>query len=131
MILPDPSPETRPFWAAAAEHRLMLRHCARCDRWLHPQFTFCPCGAPSLDWRESSGDAVLVSHSIVRWVPVPAFRDELPFTLLLVRLREGPQLVSSLPGEGHALRCGMPMRATFTNIDPEIALVRFVPTEVV
>ncbi len=127
MILPGPSDATRPFWDAAAQQRLLLRHCPRCSSWLHPQLVFCGCGEWRLEWREASGEARLLSHTIARRMPVPALQGEVPFTVLLVRTREGPQLVSSLPGDGHALRCGMPMRVAFDPPVDGVALVRFVP----
>jgi len=127
VILPAPTPSTRPFWEAATGGRLLLRYCPACARWLHPQLTFCGCGETALQWREASGEATLVSHAVARWTPLPALQAELPFTLLLVRTREGPPLVSSLPGEGHVLRCGMPMRVSFGVPVDGIALVQFKP----
>ena len=72
MILPGPSDATRPFWDAAAQQRLLLRHCPRCGSWLHPQLVFCGCGEWRLEWREASGEARLLSHTIARRMPVPA-----------------------------------------------------------
>jgi uncharacterized OB-fold protein len=112
MILPEPSPETAPFWAAVAEHRLLLRYCPLCGIWLHPQMTLCSCGSQSLEWREASGYARLVSYTVVRRTP---FSEQVgvPYTLLLVRLREGPQLISSVPGDAHEWYCGMPLMVVF------------------
>lgn len=128
MILPAPTLATQPFWDAAAAGCLLLRHCPACSRWLHPQSTFCRCGETALEWRQASGEATLVSHAVARWFPLPALTTDLPFTLLLVRTREGPQLVSALPGDGHALHCGMSMRVAFGAPVDGIALVRFEPT---
>lgn len=127
MILPEPSAQTRPFWSAAAEHRLVLRYCPECDAWLHPQAPLCGCGRTKLGWREASGRGTLVAYTVVRHTPVPALQEHLPCTLLLVRLAEGPQLVSSLPGDGHTLRCGIAMRAIFDDIAEGVTLVRFRP----
>ena len=115
MILPEPSPETAPFWAAAAEHRLLLRFCPVCGTWLHPQMTLCPCGSQSLEWREASGRASLVSYTFVRRTPFPE-QVAVPYTLLLVRLREGPQLMSAVLGDSHEWHCGMPLVVTFDDL---------------
>lgn len=127
MILPQPTATTQPFWDAAARHRLLLRRCPGCARWLHPQLTFCGCGHTALEWQEASGDAVLVSYAVARRAPVPALQADLPFTLLLVRTHEGPQLVSALPGDGHTLHCGMPMRVSFPEPAEGITRVYFAP----
>lgn len=115
MIVPEPSPETAPFWAAAAAHRLLLRYCPLCEAWLHPQMTLCPCGSQMLEWREASGYANLVSYVVVRRTPFPE-QVAVPYTLLLVRLREGPQLVSAVAGDNHEWSCGMPLVVAFDDI---------------
>lgn len=127
MIIPDPAPETAPFWSAAAEQRFLLHHCPGCGAWLHPQSDFCPCGAGALEWRQASGLATLVSYTVVRHTPVPAL--DVPFTLVLVRLDEGPQFIASLPGDHHGLRVGMPMRVTYDRVGSATTLPRFVPAE--
>ena len=128
MIIPDPSPGTRPFWAAANEQRFLLHHCPGCGTWLHPQTAFCPCGAPSLEWREASGRATLVSYAVVRRTPLPASLA-VPYTLLLVRLGEGLQYVCSLPGDDQALQVGMPLAVRFDALTAGVTLPRFAPVE--
>ena len=130
MIVPEPSPETAPFWAATADHRLLLHHCPLCGTWLHPQIALCPCGSQSLEWREASGHASLVSYTVVRRTPFPE-QVAVPYTLLLVRLREGPQLISALAGDHHELHCGMPLVVVFDDItagENRWTLPRFVGT---
>jgi uncharacterized OB-fold protein len=127
MILPQPSPTTAPFWAAARAHRLELPRCDRCRRWVHPQATACPCGAGELRWERAGGRGRLVSFTVVRRAPHPALADAVPYTITLVALDEGPQLVSGLPGEGHGLVVGERVEVDFDDVDDEIALPRFVP----
>jgi hypothetical protein len=127
MIIPEPSAATEPFWLAAREHRLLLLFCARCNTWLHPQATVCPCGSWHLTWKEASGTAFLVSYTVVRITPLPALAQEVPYTLLLVKFLEGPQFISALPGDGHTLQCGMSLTVTFADVTPEITLIRFTP----
>jgi uncharacterized OB-fold protein len=130
MILPLPDEATRPFWQGTAQRKLLLRHCLTCQRWLHPQLTECGCGGKQkLEWREASGDGILVAHTEVQYMPVPALRSMVPFTLLLVRTGEGPQLVSSVPGTGHALSIGMRLKAVYDDVGSGINLIRFVPVE--
>ncbi len=128
MILPLPDEATRPFWDGAAQRKLLLRHCHTCRKWLHPQLLECGCGGnKKLEWREASGNATLLAHTEVHSIPVPALRALVPFTLLLVRTQEGPQLVSSMPGVGHALRVGLRVSADYDDVGSGICLVRFLP----
>jgi uncharacterized OB-fold protein len=127
VIYPAPSAATEPFWAGAREHRLTLPRCAQCRRWLHPQAAGCPCQADESAWEEASGDATLVSYTVVRRAPHPALADDVPYTVMLVALAEGPQLVSGLAGEGHALQIGERLDVWFEDIDDELTLPRFAP----
>ena len=115
MIVPDPSPLTAPFWDAATKHRLLMRYCSACGTWRHPQVLLCSCGSEALEWREATGYASLISYTVTRKAILPGQID-VPYTLLLVRLFEGPQLVSSLPGDGYELYCGMQLRVQFDDI---------------
>ena len=129
MILPDPSPSTAQFWEAAGRHKLVMHYCTACGTWLHPQVSVCSCGSQTLEWREVSGQASLVSYTVTRRTMLP---DQVivPYTLLLVRLLEGPQLVSALPGDNYELHCGMSLIVQFEDIVQEgqvWSLPRFVP----
>lgn len=115
MIVPDPSPSTATFWEAARRHKLVMHYCTTCGTWLHPQVTVCTCGSQSLEWREVSGRASLVSYTVTRRAVLPGQVD-VPYTLLLVRLLEGPQLVSALPGDNYELRSGMQLIVQFDDI---------------
>lgn len=129
MILPDPSPLTAPFWEAASRHKLVMHYCDTCGTWLHPQISICPCGSHLLAWREVSGQASLISYAVTRRTMLQDQVD-VPYTLLLVRLLEGPQLVSALPGDRYELHCGMPLVVHFEDIVGEgrvWSLPRFIP----
>jgi uncharacterized OB-fold protein len=127
MIVPGPSPDTQPFWDAARAHRLELPRCATCWRWLHPQAAGCPCGADERAWSEASGRATLLSHTVVHRPPHPSLADEVPYTVTLVALEEGPQLVSGLRGAGHDLSVGQSLVVTFDDVEDDVTLVRFAP----
>jgi uncharacterized protein len=57
-----------PFFAAAARDVLLIKRCARCDRWLEPGATGCPeCGAADPRWEQAAGRGRLIS-----WAELPA-----------------------------------------------------------
>ena len=57
-----------PFFAAAARDVLLIKRCARCDRWLDPGATGCPeCGAADPRWEQAAGHGRLIS-----WAVLPA-----------------------------------------------------------
>jgi uncharacterized protein len=61
-----------PFFAAAARDVLLIKRCARCDRWLDPGATGCPeCGAADPRWEQAAGHGRLIS-----WAVLPAGKPD-------------------------------------------------------
>jgi uncharacterized OB-fold protein len=130
MILPDPSPDTEAYWEAAREQRFLLRYCDACNKWFHPRQTHCVCGQMT-SWRESRGVGRLMAHTVVHYELNPGMKGMTPYTITLTRLDEGPQVLTSLPGEMIGLVAGMAMQATYDAVIPEVTLPRFSPASTV
>jgi hypothetical protein len=126
MILPDPGPDTAPYWTGAREGELRLRYCPGCERWQHPRVAQC-CEGIALEWRAASGRGTLLSYAVVRLALQPALTAEVPYTVTYTRTREGPLLVTALRGDAQVLRVGMPMEISFDKVGESVALPRFVP----
>lgn len=87
-------PDTSPYWLAADEGRLLLRHCTACDTHHHYPREICPfCGSSATGWRESSGTGCVYSFSTMG-------QGEAAYTLAHVTLDEGPTVMSNLLGTG-------------------------------
>jgi uncharacterized protein len=107
-----------PFFAAAARDVLLIKRCARCDRWLDPGATGCPgCGAADPQWEQAAGRGLLIS-----WAELPAGKPgpaDPPGVLALVELDEGPWLRTRLEGIGATgtagLRPGLRLNAHFVH----------------
>ncbi len=114
---------TAPFFDGAADGRLVVRRCEACDRWFAPDETGCPgCGSGELGWAEASGEATLVTWTVVH----PRDPGEPPAYLALVELAEGPWLHTRLDGVDPAsLREGLPLRAAFVHPDEGESYVLF------
>lgn len=99
--LPTPNAESRPFWDAAAKGVLRIQRCDSCDQAQFPPRAICGhChakGAPR--WVDAKGTGAIASHTTVHRPPSPAFKTELPYTLALVTLDEGPRMLVTLRGE--------------------------------
>jgi len=53
---PAVTPETKPFWDAAADGRLVIKQCTACGQSHHYPRTICPfCGSDATEWRPASG----------------------------------------------------------------------------
>lgn len=109
--------DTAGFWAAAREHRLVIRWCRGCGAWLHLPRAYCPrCHTFGDDWRDVEGRGRLYSWTTVEHQVHPGHPT--PYTVVLVELDDVPEvrLLGSLPGRP-ALVAGMPMVARYEEID--------------
>ena len=111
--MPEPSPESRPYWEGLAQRRLVLQRCADCGRIRHYPQPMCPaCHSLAADWVEASGAAMVHSWTVAHHPYHPAFRAELPYVLATADLAEGVRLVAQLRGAAE-LRLGLPLRVGF------------------
>lgn len=73
--LPAPvrNPESEPYFAAAREGRLLVKHCNACGSAHHYPRVLCPfCHSDMLEWREFKGTGTIYSFSVTRKAgPVP------------------------------------------------------------
>jgi len=68
------------------------------------------------------------SYTVARRPTHPAFADRVPYVIAIVELEEGPRMTTNVVGcEPDDVHIGMPVRATFEDVDEEIALVCFEP----
>lgn len=105
-------PGDEPFWQAAREGRLLVKHCDRCDRLHYYPRVHCPlCGHGQTRWREVTGRGTVYSHSIVPRAPRPT-------APAIIELEEGLRLSTVVvDADVHALRIG------------DAVTLRFVPTQ--
>ncbi len=87
LIHLTPDVWTEPFWAAAAEHRLVVPRCTQCGTFRFPPSAFCwHCHAQAVEWVERPGRGTVFSFTIV-WHPVlPDLADSVPFAPAVVEL---------------------------------------------
>jgi uncharacterized OB-fold protein len=123
---------TREFWESAKQGKLVFQYCSKCDMLqAYPKPCCSECGSERLSWKEVSGEGTVYSFTIPRQVVdnSPAFKDQLPFVVAVVQLKEGPRLITNivdLPPE--EVKIGMEVRVTFEDISPEITLPKFRPS---
>ncbi|MFJ6697246.1 Zn-ribbon domain-containing OB-fold protein [Streptomyces sp. NPDC091272] len=95
--VPDADAFTRPYWAAAAEGRLLIRRCADCGRAHHYPREFCPyCWSEEVGWERASGRATLYTWSVVHRNDLPPFGDRVPYVAAVVDLAEGPRMMTEI-----------------------------------
>jgi uncharacterized OB-fold protein len=89
----------------------------------------CPrCGGTAFAWREASGKGRLQSFAVQHRAP-PEHADRVPYVYALVRLEEGPAIISNVVADVPRLHVGLELEVTFSDeAGNELAWPTFVPT---
>ena len=124
--LPRPDALAAPFWAGAKQNKLLLQHCPACGDVRFPPGPVCPkCLAGGQDWIEASGTGTLESWIDMHRAYWDGYKDDLPYRVCLVRLKEGPLLVSNLVGNTGDLHLGAPVTVVFDAVTEDVTLPKF------
>ena len=113
--VPHPDRESQPFWDGAAEGKLRLQRCTACGKFRnYPQLVCTDCYSLSVEWVEASGRGEVHSWTVAHHAFLPAFKADLPYTLVIVDLAEGPRTMGRLdPSAQERLSIGLPVRVAF------------------
>lgn len=120
--LPTPTRESQPYWQGLLEGRLMLQSCAGCGKVRHYPRPVCDvCFSMDARWIEAKGTGVVHSWTVCHHPYHPAFKGEVPYTLVLVDLPEGPRLNVPLRAST-SVHIGQQVRIAVERISGHIAL---------
>ena len=79
--------------------RFALPRCEACGEFHFYPRPVCPhCASARISWAEASGRGEVYSHSTVHRAPSPAFKDDVPYVIAIVKTDEGPHLLSRIVG---------------------------------
>jgi uncharacterized OB-fold protein len=117
------------FWARVHEGVLAIQRCGECGEWQHPPLPVCrTCSSRDLAFAAVSGRGEIWSYTICHPPVLAAYADRVPYNAIVVRLAEGPFLVSNLTsGDPADLAVGRAVHVVFDRIDDSFTLPRFRP----
>ncbi len=89
----------KPFWDAWKEgERFLLHRCATCGRHDWPASCCVTHGRAPMSWVETSGAGVVDTYTIFHKAYIKELAAEVPYTVAVVRLDEGPYFHTRLVG---------------------------------
>lgn len=99
--------DSQSWWDATAAGRLTVQRCATCGHaQLYPRALCVSCHGADLALSDATGRGTVHSYTIVHRAPHPAF--ETPYVVALVRLDEGPVVMSNIVEcASESVRCDM------------------------
>jgi uncharacterized OB-fold protein len=126
--LPEPTPESKPYWDALNEGRLVLQSCGACGRVRHYPRPLCDdCYSFDVRWIDAKGTGTVHSWTVTHHAFNPGFKAELPYVLVTVDLPEGVRMQAPLRGaDAGVLKPGLPVRLVVEPARDGLALPAFV-----
>ena len=122
---PDPeiNIETKAFWDAANEEKLLLKSCRSCGKFHYYPRAHCPyCLSDDLEWIEASGKGSIYTFSVMR-------QATNPYIIAYVSLEEGVRMLTNIvdcdPG---AIQVEQPVEVVFSRTKSGHSLPVFRPT---
>ena len=129
--LPKRNGDTRAFWEGCRQHELQFQQCRDCGQIRWPPATLCPhCHSTETSPLISKGQGRVYTFAVYHIAFHPGFADELPYTVAVVALDEGPHLLTNIVDcRPDAVQCDMPVEVVWDDIDEEISLPKFRPRQ--
>jgi len=125
-LLPDVTDLNAPYWEGLAVGELRIQQCNACDARQHPSESFCyNCGSQDITWHPVNGNGEIYSFIKVHQLYHAAFKDHLPYIVVIIQLNEGPRILGAMFGLNAEPKIGARVRAAFQNIDDESAFLLF------
>lgn len=127
--VPEPTPDTQPFWDGCARGELRLQRCRDCGKpYFYPRAVCPECGSTDVEWFTASGRATLYSY-VINHRPARGFENDGPYAIAVVQLAEGPRMMTNLvgvPNTPEDLILDMELQVTFEQRG-DISLPVFTP----
>lgn len=127
--LPTIEDETRPFWDALREGRLMIARCGACGKVHYYPRPMCPsCWSEDVSLVEVTGRGKLYTWSTVYVNDLPPFNTKVPYVAAQVDLEEGVRLTTMVVDAApQDLEIGMKLQVVFEAISDDVTIPVFAP----
>lgn len=114
--VPAPTPITQAYWDGTRAGELRVQKCENCGQHVFYPRPHCPhCASTALSWLRCSGRATLYSY-VINHVAPPGWEGETPYVIAVVKLEEGPRMLSNLVDvapDPKALPLDLPLEVAF------------------
>lgn len=115
---------SKPYWEAANENRFIIQKCSDCGKYNFIPRMVCPeCFSENMDWVEASGKGTVYSYTTVLNNSPTAFMNDIPYVVAIIRLAEGPQMLSNIvEADPEQICCDMDVEVTFNRLNEDFNL---------
>jgi hypothetical protein len=130
LPVPEPTPVSRPFWDALAQHRILVQYSPSLQRYVFYPRTLAPTTlADDLEWREIDGAGTLYTFTVARRPTGPPWVDALPQLIAVVQWDVGPKFSTELvEADPSDVRIGMRVEPVFYDLPEDgMTLLKYRP----
>ena len=108
-----------------------MQRCTGCGHHqFYPRLVCTHCMSEALEWVEASGRGTVETFTVIRRAVSAEFEEDVPYVVALVRLEEGPRLMSNvIDCEPEVVRIGLEVAVVFEQRSPDIAVPQFQPAK--
>lgn len=118
QLSPVDDPLAGPFFQAAAEGRLAVQHCNACGALRWPPLVGCPeCRSRDTTWVDVAPSGTVWSFVVYHRAFQASLKDQIPYTVAMVRLDDGPFMVGRLASAEKPPVVGDRLDAEFLDLD--------------
>lgn len=129
MPIPQITPDTRDFWQACREYRLVVQRCKQCNAFRFAPVPVCHnCNSFEFENVQSKGIGDVFTWTVTYRSVHPAADAALPFNIVVVRLADcGGAMITSnlLDTQPDEIVAGTQVQVVWDRINDEITLPRF------
>ena len=127
--LPEPTPETAPFWEGAKRHELRMQYCRDCRRYYFFPRPLCRhCLSANTEWRTLSGRGKLHTY-VINHRAAPGFEADAPYVIAIVEVEEGPRMMTNIVGLADPapamLAIDAPVEVVWDDVSDAVTLPKF------
>lgn len=117
--VPVPSAWSAPFWKGTADHKLLVQKCTASGQlFMYPRRISPHTLEDTFEWIECSGRGEVYTYTVQEAGPPSGFEDALPYVVAVVKLEEGPQLMTNIVGPDRlTVQCGSKVQVAFERIE--------------
>jgi hypothetical protein len=125
--LPTVNDDNREFWRGCRNHQLRFQRCKNCGHVRWPASLICPaCLCRESNWIVSEGRGKIYTFVVYHVAYHPGFKDDLPYVVAVVELKEGPHVLTNIVDCPIAeISCDMPVEVIWKDVSEEISLPLF------
>ena len=127
--LPVINEDNAPYWEYCRNHELRMQKCTDCGHIRFPASIVCPkCNSMEAEWTQLSGRGKVYSYVIYHMAYHPSYKDDIPYTVAIIQLNEGPRMESNITDcKGEDIQIDMPVELYFDDVTDDVTLPKFKP----